>query len=324
MITRQPTLSIIVPCYNHETFILECLNQVRAQAFDDYEVIVLDDHSSDRTAAVVTEFIKKTGDLRFRFFQNETNLGATRNFNRGLRLAQGHYACICSGDDFWDSDFIATVMGAILESHLNFAFCRTAIIINDSGKEVGLIPAGQPVFRSSNDIFIAMLNGNIIAGHSIIFETAALKRSGYFDESLVYSSDWEFYIRLCRDDRGSFVDRKLAFYRLHGSNMGLKQFKDDTFDEMRYIMERYVFDERYSIPSREKIFHVNILNFVASCLYNYNYPLAMRALKYGRMRMGLRFFLDSKIVFCYALAILRSNNLIDLIARLRGKKTAHF
>ncbi|MGD0283389.1 MAG: glycosyltransferase [Dissulfurispiraceae bacterium] len=323
MIAEHPTLSIIVPCYNHETFIVECLNQIRAQGFDDYEVIVLDDHSSDRTAAVVTEFIRKTGDQRFRFFQNEANLGSTRNFNKGLNLALGYYTCFVSGDDFWDTDFIATVMSVILEGRLDFAFCRTAII-NASGKEIGLIPAGQPVFHNSNEIFIAMLNGNIIAGHSIIFRTAALQQSGYFDDSFVYLSDWEFFIRLCRDSRGAFVNRKLAFYRIHGSNMGLKQFKDDTFDEIRNIMERYVFDKKHSIPSREKIFHVNILNFAASCLYNYNYPLAMRALKYGKMRIGLRFFLDLKIVFCYALAILRSNNLIDLIAWLRGRKTAHF
>ena len=92
-----PTLSIILPAYNVEEYVLECLASLANQAFDDFEVIVVDDGSTDSTRAIIADFVKS--DPRFRLHsKGNAGLGAARN--TGLSLARGRYIAFCDSDDY--------------------------------------------------------------------------------------------------------------------------------------------------------------------------------------------------------------------------------
>lgn len=114
---RKPLVSVIVLCYNQEDYIATCLDSVLDQHCPfDYEVIVGDDASSDRTPEICREYQQRYPD-RIVLQLNESNKGITRNYFDCLQLARGRYIGDCGGDDFWiDSEKLAKEI-AVLESH---------------------------------------------------------------------------------------------------------------------------------------------------------------------------------------------------------------
>lgn len=94
-------VSVIVLTYNHERFILPCLKAIAGQRFGDFEVVISDDCSTDKTPEVVSKFAEE--NPKFRFFQTEKNLGPAGNFEYALRQCTGELLAICEGDDVWVS-----------------------------------------------------------------------------------------------------------------------------------------------------------------------------------------------------------------------------
>lgn len=95
----QLFLSIIVPVYNSENYILECLRSIQMQDFRDYEILLIDDCSSDNTPALCSEQSKK--DNRIKYIRREKNGGTSAARNTGIRMAQGEYITFTDNDDFW-------------------------------------------------------------------------------------------------------------------------------------------------------------------------------------------------------------------------------
>jgi alpha-1,3-rhamnosyltransferase len=322
-ITKLPKLSIILPCYNHEKYIRSCLESIRDQNYENCEVIILNDRSQDGTGDAVRAFLKEVDDARFIYFENEANLGATKNFNKGLSLASGEYLAFIAGDDYWDPSFVRALMERLVVENIDYAFCQT-VLVNDSEQELGVIPRNDVGILSPVDIYLNMLKGNIIGGHSIIVKTSFVKNYGYFDETFVYFSDWEFFLRMSKHCKGVFVPARLAYYRIHGNNMALRQFKDDRcLEELKEIIGNYIMSDDLEIPSREKVVLENLLNLSASALYNHNYKLARKILDYSRTRLGMGIFGNPKVASCYVLSLLGNRTVTDIVARQRKKKVGH-
>lgn len=102
--SKQPLISILVPVYNVEKFILESLKSIARQTYANIEVIVIDDGSSDKTPELASEFSKR--DPRFKFYRNAKNLCIVDTLNRALQLATGTYIARCDGDDIMDQQRI--------------------------------------------------------------------------------------------------------------------------------------------------------------------------------------------------------------------------
>ena len=99
---QSPLISIIIPAYNHEMFVADAINSVLNQSFADFEIIVIDDGSTDNTLAE----IKKIDDPRIRLF-HQTNIGAAKTINRGIDLSHGQYITILNSDDMYHPDRLA-------------------------------------------------------------------------------------------------------------------------------------------------------------------------------------------------------------------------
>lgn len=319
---RAPKISIILPCYNHENYISECLNCIIEQNFYDYEVLILDDASSDSTEFIVSEWLKRHGDERFKYIRNKVNIGATRNFNKGLSLAKGNFIVFLSGDDYWSNEFLRTLIGILEENSYDYVFCKTAVIDN-FGRHLRSIPDDKIKIENNISIYNAMLLGSIIAGHSIIFKRTFISKYGYFNENLKYLSDWEFLLRIVKNCNGTYLPKELAYYRINGCNMIFRQYEGDrALDELLFVMDTYLKD----IETQQKkiIMKTNLFNHAASCLYNYNYHSARKTLHELIKILGLGIFKDKKFAICYILAHLGINSITNVIRFLRGKKFKHF
>ena len=94
-------VSIIMPSYNTANYIAESINSVLAQQYANWELIIIDDCSTDNTDSVVYPFLS---DQRIRFLKNDSNYGAAYSRNRALREANGKWIAFLDSDDLWDSD----------------------------------------------------------------------------------------------------------------------------------------------------------------------------------------------------------------------------
>ena len=127
MTERRPRVSIGLPVYNGEAFIAEAIGSFRAQSFDDFELIVSDNASTDATQDIVSEFA--SADPRIRYMRSDTNVGANRNFNRTYYFATGEYFKWAAHDDVVEPTFLEQCV-AVLDDDPSvvLAHCRTSYI----------------------------------------------------------------------------------------------------------------------------------------------------------------------------------------------------
>lgn len=110
---KATTVSITLPVYNEERFLPATLDSLLGQTFEDFELIVSDNASTDRTGQIVQEYARK--DARILYFRNEENIGALNNFNRLLKHARGEFVWIVAGHDLWDKNFLEACLARFCE-----------------------------------------------------------------------------------------------------------------------------------------------------------------------------------------------------------------
>lgn len=219
----QPRISVVIPAYNHERFVGAAVESVLNQTFDDFELIVIDDGSTDRTA----EVIKSYDDPRLSYYFQE-NQDAYNTINRGLGMAKGAYISILNSDDVYATDRLARL---VAEQRRTGAAClfSDVIPIDDQGLQFTDPEFGWNIWHQKNrsffqqcgDLYTAFLKGNFMVTTSNLFMTAeAVQSVGNFC-SLRYLHDYDFIFRMMLAFPGKVVylqDEKLLYYRIHGGN----------------------------------------------------------------------------------------------------------
>lgn len=134
----QPLVSIGMPVYNGEKFIRESLDSLLTQNYKNFEVIISDNASEDATKQICLEYVSK--DKRIRYYRNETNLGAAKNFNKVFELSYGKYFMWAADHDLWDKTFISRAV-EIMNGDLSVAICYPQTMLIDlKGSELGITP----------------------------------------------------------------------------------------------------------------------------------------------------------------------------------------
>jgi glycosyltransferase involved in cell wall biosynthesis len=123
MSKQTPAVSIIVPCYNEGRLLIVALESIQRQTFQNFEVIIGDDCSTDDTPMLAEDFCRK--DSRFRLSVASTNVGMTRNWNRLLKEAEGQFVAKLDADDAYRPQMIARLLSIIQQRQISVAFCRT-------------------------------------------------------------------------------------------------------------------------------------------------------------------------------------------------------
>src|SRR5258708_27842037 len=123
--TPEPKVSVIIPNYNHARFLRQRVDGVLGQTFQNFELILLDDCSSDDSRSILSSY---AGDPRVRMEFNEANSGsAFKQWNKGVRLARGKYVWIAESDDYADERDLERLVGALdAEPDVTFAYCRSS------------------------------------------------------------------------------------------------------------------------------------------------------------------------------------------------------
>jgi glycosyltransferase involved in cell wall biosynthesis len=202
-----PAVTVVIPAFNAEEHIGEALASIRAQTLRDFEVIVVDDGSSDGTVEVARRF---AGDFDLTIVP-QANRGPAAARNNGIRRARGRYCALLDADDLMLPDRLA-VQADLLDREADLGLVYSDVM---TFNEQGIIHRSRKVFSDprAGMVLDRLLLDNFITTSTVMAPTARLIDAGLFGEARRVSEDFELWLRIAAQWRIGFVDRALVQYR---------------------------------------------------------------------------------------------------------------
>jgi glycosyltransferase involved in cell wall biosynthesis len=238
----NPLVSIGVPSYNGAQFIAECLESILGQTFEDFEVIIVDDCSTDETIALAKTYAKE--DRRISIHVNPSRLGLVGNFNRCVALAHGKYVCIFGQDDVMLPDNLGHKV-KLLELYPNAGFVHSNIYqIDERGdifKEHWKPQSTGDYVTNGREFFRDLIAGtNHICCPSVLVRKECFSSLGYFLEKLFFACDWEMWMRIALKYDVACIGRPLVKYRRHSSSETSRVERDCIELEQEYLAKKII------------------------------------------------------------------------------------
>jgi len=240
--------SVVIACYKHEAYIEECLETVHRQTFPDVELIVVDDHSPDKSFEIAQRLIKKKSFgkrfVSYTLLRNPLNLGAHYTWNRALSLAKGEMIFFLNSDDAFSKDRVQIFANQYGKEKLFFGFSAVEPI-DENGTPITThqFPtslryaidrariAGSPLSWMFLDSQVAASTGNFVVSREV------LRRVGLLSD-LKYCHDWEFALRAITVVEPRYVETDRYMYRLHSTN-SFRGLSNVAESETRACMASY-------------------------------------------------------------------------------------
>jgi glycosyltransferase involved in cell wall biosynthesis len=220
-------VSIILPNYNHSAYLKQRIDSILNQTYQDFELIILDDCSTDNSRDVIERYRyhPKVGQLVY----NETNSGSTfKQWNKGIGLTKGRYIWIAESDDYCAADFLEKMVKQFqANDHLGIAYAQS-YRVNESSEIIGDWLSHTDDLEEDNRTNKRLINGadgiknylgikNVIPNASgALFSRKSLEEVGGADESFILNGDWFLYLKiLAQGYTIAYVPEKLNYFREH-------------------------------------------------------------------------------------------------------------
>ena len=266
-------LSVIIPVYNVENYLNECLDSVTNQTLEDMEIICIDDGSTDNSPHILKEYSKK--DKRIKIITKENGGQATAR-NLGIKEAQGEYIAFVDSDDFIEPTMFEKLYTKAKDNNLDIAMCKIATYDNQTEEikdNVWYYMLG--VFRDfEKDIFNHKDTKEFtchiaVTPYNKIYKTTLLKENNIlFPEGLIFEDEKFFYDTYLRAKRVSIVDEFLYYYRINRKGSTVDTIKDNDFSDIVPISKliRETFKETdnyedYKILLSNRFIHLQLARF---------------------------------------------------------------
>ena len=238
----MPTVSVVVPTYNRADHLERTIESVLDQRFGDFELVVVNDGSTDETAAVIDRF----DDPRIRALSHETNRGGSAARNTGIAASRGEYVAFLDDDDEWLPDKLGRQV-AHLEARSDewvAVYCDFENVRHGPGKRLRRLAKRVMVDRGASDgkrqggasLIPATLSMDITLGgaSTLLVRRDVLERLDGFDPAFERHQDWEFVIRLLRVGKLAYLDEVLV--KKHETG---RPSADDLRDAKRTLFEKF-------------------------------------------------------------------------------------
>lgn len=227
-----PLVSVVLPAYNHASYLMEAIESVRAQTWQDWELIVIDDGSTDDSWQLLQAAALRWNDRRIRIL-TQANAGSHATLNRGMAMARGRYVAILNSDDRFHPERLQCLV-QLARSAVGEVFIATGLdLIDETGAVIETPHWWSTMYAdlvrhwhdakatSSHPAVDALLWGNFTVTTSNFFLSRTLwERLGRF-RNVRYVPDWDYALRVASEAPQAFhflPDRHLLDYRLHGRN----------------------------------------------------------------------------------------------------------
>jgi len=208
------TVTVIIPTYNRSALLMEALLSVDAQTYRDYDVIVVDDGSTDDTRTAL-----KAWKDRIRYLW-KPNGGEASARNYGIRHAHTDYVAFLDSDDRWMPEFLATTISYLL-AHPEIALLSTACRVLPGDERRPKIR--EPLLEGN--LFSRLFMQNFVTASAVVLRHSCLDEVGLFDESLGQATDYDLWLRISRHHPIAFINQPLCLWRLHAGNISSNEMQ---------------------------------------------------------------------------------------------------
>ncbi|MBT2558538.1 glycosyltransferase [Hymenobacter sp. ISL-91] len=234
----RPTVSVLVPNYNHERYLAARIDSIINQTYTDFELILMDDCSTDASRAILAQY---TIDPRVQLAFNEKNSGSTfQQWKKGIALARGKYLWIAESDDYADSFFLETLVPILEKDDAIGLAYSNSIIVDDESHVTGNMIDWKREFFNSDRWERSFINDGVAEIESylgstctinnasaVLFRKEALLSIGDVDTSFRYAGDWLTYLKVAMKYQIAYSSAPLNFYRNHSQNVS-KQAEENS------------------------------------------------------------------------------------------------
>ena len=261
---RPVTVSICIPTYNGARYLASCLDSALAQTFTDFEVVVVDDGSTDGTLEIVQRYAES--DERVRVWKNARNLGLVANWNRCVEVASGEWVKFLFQDDLLEPSCLEGMLRAS-RSGVDLVVARRGLIF-----EEGIASAIEEGYRSYlarhdlarhcpgheyiapeqfAEILLRNPGANCIGEPTAtLMRRSAFERYGRFNRDLIMLCDWEHSARVAANRGLCYVDATLAHFRVHAGAASVRVHSGNTyrsaFIDPLIVLHEIVYSKHYS------------------------------------------------------------------------------
>lgn len=231
---NTPEVSVIIPTYNRANLLIRAINSVLKQSLQDFELIVVDDGSTDNTKEIVENFQKK--ESRIIYLKNTQNSGgAAAPKNLGIKNACGKYIATLDSDDVWLTTKLkkqVAVFEASDDSKMVLVTCDY-FLVGEKSKNRIFIP-------KYTDILLQILTRDYLGtGSCVMYKREVFNSIGNFDENLKSCQDWDMRIRIFKKYNVVIIKEPLVEYYVHDSNISIHLSLEKREDDIRCLLSKH-------------------------------------------------------------------------------------
>ena len=286
---KQPLISIIVPCYNTEDYIEQCLDSLIHQSYKKLEIILVNDGSTDDTDAKIQPYLSED---RIRYIIQE-NKGLSGARNTGLDIMKGEYVCFVDSDDFLHKDYVKTLYENLIKTDADISICDFLLYYDDAPVDIETLPVEETLDVKSRDEGMDCINTN----YRYILAWNKLYKAHIFDNiryplGKLHEDEFVAHHILYKTNKSVFTSRKLYSYRQGRkdsimSNITVKNFNDavEAFDD------RIKFYRKHKIKSKLRTIKVK-WNYISE---KYRNPTIQKDVEKYIKQNFIDFFIYAKV-----------------------------
>ncbi len=214
MLSSRPLVSVVLPTYNGARYLAESVQSVIAQTFQDWELIIVDDCSTDETPQIIEHFVQQ--DPRIRSIRHETNRKLPAALNTGFADARGEFFTWTSDDNLFARSALSEMYDLLVDQPAtDVVYCDLTIIDSE-----GNVTGTRPLCSIERIVY-----GNIV-GACFMYRRAVHHALGGYDEDFYLAEDYDFWLRAATQFRLAYLNRNLYFYRSHGQSLSTTRAAD--------------------------------------------------------------------------------------------------
>lgn len=224
--SKIPLVSVVIPIYDRTNILIESIESILRQSFQDFELLLVCDGSPEATRSIISDYARNNQKVRAFFFNDGPSGSAVRARNKGIREARGTYLAFQDSDDVSDPDRLKNSLAAFEESGADVVYGGWRVLTD--GTRAHELKTGQEIFPGPCDLE-SLLESCVPCQSTVMAKTSALRAVGGLNPELKYREDHELWLRLAYQGYKFFaVNQVLTNLRLHRNNLELVYKADDA------------------------------------------------------------------------------------------------
>lgn len=226
---KIPVVSVVTRVFNCQRYIAQAIESILDQTFQDFEMVIVDDASTDGTAAILRSYAQR--DSRIRVFRNETNQGPVKTMNIGLKQARGEFVAVQDADDLSLPHRLETQVNLLRADPQLAMVGGKGSVVDEEGEELRV---STHEFKDSGEVKQYLREKHLFIHSSVMFRRRSLEAIGGYDEFFLYSHDYDVYLRLAEKyDILYYEEEPLVKWRwLNSGISGRKKAYQDVYAEL--------------------------------------------------------------------------------------------